>query len=160
MRNDGEAELFGRDPERSLLLELLESSLRSSGSAMVLRGVAGIGKSALLRLAEAQARQRGMSVLAVTTVPTETGVPYAGVDQLLGTLMAGQPAESRRLWEAALGRADEPGSPAERYQLARAALNGVTTSAGRGRVLIVDDAQWLRNAWNARTRLRSRACRC
>lgn len=70
MRNDGEAELFGRDPERSLLLELLESSLRSSGSAMVLRGVAGIGKSALLRLAEAQARQRGMSVLALDELGT------------------------------------------------------------------------------------------
>nr|WP_221380293.1 LuxR family transcriptional regulator [Actinoplanes polyasparticus] len=149
MRDDGEGELVGRDQEQSMLLEVLDGCLRSSGSTLVLRGVAGIGKSALLRLAEAKARQRGMSVLAVTTVPTETQLPYAGIDQLLGTLLANQPAESRRLWEAALGRAGEPGSPAERYQLARAALNGVTTAAGRGRVLIVDDAQWLdQESWD------------
>lgn len=149
MRNDGEVELVGRSREQDLLLELLERCLLSSGSTLVLRGAAGIGKTALLRLAGSQAQQRGMSVLTVTTVPTETRVPYAGVDQLLGTLLAKSSSASRGLWEAALGRAGEPGSPGERYQVARAALNCITTSAGRGRVLIVDDAQWLdRESWD------------
>ncbi|MEU8821607.1 AAA family ATPase [Actinoplanes sp. NPDC048796] len=149
MRNDGEAELFGRDHERSLLLDILGRCQRSSGSTLVLRGVAGIGKSALLHLAEAKARQQDMSVLAITAVPSEAQLPYAGVDQLLGPLLASQPPESRTSWETAVGRTAGAGSPAQRYQLARAALNCVTTSAGQGRVLIVDDAQWLdRESWD------------
>ncbi len=149
MRDDGEVELFGRSQEQSLLLDLLERCSLSNGSTLVLRGVAGIGKSALLRLAGAQARRRGMSVLAVTTVPSETHLPYAGVDQLLETLLVNQPIESRRLWDAALGRADGSGTAAERYQLARAALSCVTTSPGPGRVLVVDDAQWLdQESWD------------
>lgn len=149
LRNDGEPELFGRDQEQSSLLELLDSCSRSNGSTLVLRGAAGIGKSALLRLAAAQAQQRAMSVLTVTVVFTETQVPYAGVDQLLGSLLAEESPESRRLWDAALGRAGEPSSTAERYQLARVALNCVTGSSGTGRVLIVDDAQWLdQESWD------------
>ena len=149
MHDDGEVQLFGRGQERSLLQELLERCSLSSGSTLVLRGSAGIGKSALLRLAEAQARQWGMSVLAVTTVPSETQLPYAGVDQLLGTLLASQPIQSRSLWVSALGRTGESGNAAERYQLARAALNCVTASTGPGRMLIVDDAQWLdRESWD------------
>ncbi|WP_250007645.1 AAA family ATPase [Actinoplanes sp. M2I2] len=149
MRDDDEVELFGRAHEHSLLLEMLERARLSSGSTLVLRGDAGIGKSALLRLAGEQARERGMSVLAVTAVPTETRLPYTGVDQLLGSLLSSGPAAWRSRWEAALGRAGEPDSPAESYQLARAALTGVTTSAGPGRVLIVDDAQWLdQESWD------------
>ena len=135
-----------------MLLGILDDGLRSAGSTMVLRGTAGIGKSALLQLAEAEARQRGMSVLSVTAVPTESQLPYAGVDQLLGTLLAGQGAGSRDLLDAALGRAGEPGSPVERYRLARAALDSLTSSAGHGRVLVVDDAQWLdRESWDILT---------
>jgi DNA-binding CsgD family transcriptional regulator len=152
LQNYGEAELLGREPERVMLLEILDQSLRSAGSTMVLRGAVGIGKSALLRLAEAEARQRGMSLLSVTAVPTESQLPYAGVGELLGTLLAGQSADSRHLLDAALGRAGEPGSPVERYRLARAALNSVTSSVGHGRVLVVDDAQWLdQESWDVLT---------
>ncbi|MEV4352402.1 AAA family ATPase [Actinoplanes sp. NPDC049596] len=143
--DDEELELFGRGREQSLVRNLLESCLRSNGSTMVLRGAAGIGKSAVLRLAGAQARQQGMSVLTVTMVPTETHLPYAAVDELLGRL----PAEAGSLGEAASGPEGDAGSPAERYQLARAALNRVTGSTGAGRVLIIDDAQWLdRESWD------------
>src|SRR6185312_13299785 len=138
LQNDSDGELFGRDHERSLLLEILGRCLQSSGSTLVLRGVAGIGKSALLRLAETQARQSGMSVLAITAVPSEAQLPYAGIDQVLATLVD-HPTASRDSWDAALGRTGQAGSPAQRYQLARAALNRVTASPGRGRVLIVDD---------------------
>jgi hypothetical protein len=58
LRNYGEIALIGRDPERVILRETLETSHRSGGSTLVLRGTVGIGKSALLRLAEAEARQR------------------------------------------------------------------------------------------------------
>lgn len=81
MRNYGEMELLGREPERAMLGEILETSHRSGGSTLVLHGTVGIGKSALLRLAETEARQRGMSVLSVTAVPTEARLPYAGIDQ-------------------------------------------------------------------------------
>jgi ABC-type nitrate/sulfonate/bicarbonate transport system ATPase subunit len=79
-------ELLGREPERAMLGEILETSHRSGGSTLVLHGTVGIGKSALLRLAEMEARQRGMSVLSVTAVPTEARLPYAGIDQLLEAL--------------------------------------------------------------------------
>jgi hypothetical protein len=149
LRDDGGAELLGRGPEQALLVGILDSGLRSGGATIVLRGVAGIGKSALLGLAETAARNRGMSVLTVTAVPTESRLPYAGIDQLLETLLMGQSASARGLWEAALGRAGEPAGTVERYQLARAALNSVTTAPGPGRVLVVDDAQWLdRESWD------------
>ncbi len=149
MRNDGGVELLGRSAEQALLVGVLDSGSRAGGSTIVLRGVAGIGKSALLGLAVTEARTRGMSVLTVTAVPTESQVPYAGIDQLLKTLLVGQPASARRLWEAALGRSGEPAGTVERYQLARAALNSVTTSPGPGRVLVVDDAHWLdRESWD------------
>ena len=121
--------LLGRSRERSLLRDVLDNVQRSSGATLVLRGAAGIGKSALLRLAETEARQRGLSVRTVTAVPTETQLPYAGIDQLLG------PAPDD--------------APAERYQRARSVLAAVTAPGGPGRVLIVDDAQWLdRESWD------------
>ena len=58
-------ELVGREREIAGLEGLL-SSPSTTGGALVLRGEPGIGKSALLRLAEHTARARGFTVLTAT----------------------------------------------------------------------------------------------
>jgi hypothetical protein len=65
--------LPGRDRERTVLLELVE---REQPLFAVVHGIAGVGKSALLRAFAGDARERGARVLEVdcrTVEPTESG---------------------------------------------------------------------------------------
>jgi hypothetical protein len=65
--------LPGRDRERAVLLELVE---RERPLFAVVHGIAGVGKSALLRAFASDARERGVRVLEVdcrTVEPTESG---------------------------------------------------------------------------------------
>ena len=54
--------LLGRDAEIELLASLLDG-IREGGGALVLYGEPGIGKSRLLAVAAAFARERGFTVL-------------------------------------------------------------------------------------------------
>ena len=143
------AELIGRDAEQRVLTGVLDQVLDANGSTLVLTGSAGIGKTALLRHAILRARALGMSVLSVTAVPTEAQLPYAGAHQLLRPLLVDQAPDTQMLWDAAIGGAGEPDRPVERYRLALSVLSSVTTGTGRGRILVVDDAQWLdQESWD------------
>src|SRR5437868_14618479 len=63
--------LVGRDAELRDLLTLLDGTKEGGGGALVLYGEAGIGKSALLGAATAEATARDARVLSVTGVPAE-----------------------------------------------------------------------------------------
>lgn len=142
-------ELLGRVGEQQTLTSTLANALASRGCTLVLRGAPGIGKTALLADVVTRAEERNLTVLSVTAVQTEAQLPYAGVHQLLGTLIEAQPAKTRQLWNAALNRPGEEESPVERFRLALAVLTAVTSKAGSGRLLVVDDAQWLdRESWD------------
>ena len=58
--------LYGRDAERSIVGELLEDARESRSGVLVIRGEAGIGKSALLE--DARERAADMRVLACNGV--------------------------------------------------------------------------------------------
>ena len=73
--------LYGRDPERARIGGLLEAARASRSAALVLRGEAGIGKSALLE--DARERAGDMYVLAARGVESEAELPFAGLHQLL-----------------------------------------------------------------------------
>ena len=73
--------LYGRDPERAQIGALLEAARASRSGALVLRGEAGIGKSALLE--DARERAGDMQVLAARGVESEAELPFAGLHQLL-----------------------------------------------------------------------------
>jgi DNA-binding CsgD family transcriptional regulator len=56
------ASLVGRDSETALLTGLMKEAARGRGSAVLIQGEPGIGKSALVRAAVAQAREIGCQV--------------------------------------------------------------------------------------------------
>lgn len=70
--------LFGREPELALLRALLDEP-SERGSALVVRGDAGSGKSALLVEAGRHAEETGKLVLRATGVESEARMPFAGL---------------------------------------------------------------------------------
>jgi len=134
--------LVGRDDERSRIASVVSRVAESSGGAMVLRGAAGMGKSALLRVAGELARQRGVRVLSVTGVQAEARLPFAALRQLLQPLRKQAP-----------GATDGSGEPAEPepHTAGLATLELLSSAASAEPIcLVVDDAQWIdRQSWEA-----------
>src|SRR5690242_11091912 len=107
------AALLGRDAELAQLYRIVES-LTDQGGAFVVRGEAGIGKSALLTAAAERARALGAVVLTAEGVESEAQFPFAGLHQLLLPSMALSdrlPAPHRHALEMAFGIAPHGGSP-------------------------------------------------
>ncbi|WP_330230448.1 AAA family ATPase [Nocardia sp. NBC_00508] len=141
---NGSRGLVGREEYLSLLRGLLDRAVAGNGSALVLRGEAGIGKSALLAAVRDTAIERGLTVLSAVGVENEAGLPFATLHQLLHPLMSEAeklPLTQQRTLRAALGQED--GTP-DLYSVALAVLQLVGEAAGQcPTVLIVDDLQWL-----------------
>jgi hypothetical protein len=74
--------LFGRRRELNVLDGLVDG-IGDRGAALLVQGPAGIGKSALLTVARAAAVSRGIQVLTVTGVQSETHLPFAALHQLI-----------------------------------------------------------------------------
>ena len=137
------AGLRGRDSECARLDELI-SALRSGESrSLVLRGEAGIGKTALLQYLVASASD--LTVVQIVGVESEIKLEYAGLHQVcmpmldrLDTL----PGPQRQ----ALAIAFRSGSGAapDRFLVGLAVLS-LLSEAARERPLlcVIDDAQWL-----------------
>lgn len=77
--------LLGRQAECSALDRLLADAIAGHSGAMVLRGEAGIGKSALL--AYVSERAHGMYVVKVVGVESEMELAYSGLQQLCGPML-------------------------------------------------------------------------
>ncbi|HEY3483538.1 MAG TPA: AAA family ATPase, partial [Streptomyces sp.] len=138
--------LFGRKAEQERIAELLDDAREGRSGVLVLRGDAGVGKSALLDLARAEAA--GMTVLYACGIESEARLPYAGLHQLLrpvlGLLDRLPPPQADAL-RAAVGLADGLGS--EWFLVSLAVLSLLAESADENPVLcIVDDAHWLDDA--------------
>jgi hypothetical protein len=73
--------LYGRSAQCGLIDNVLDDARRGRARALVLRGEAGIGKSALLQYAAEQAGDA--RVLDVRGVQAESGLPFAGLHALL-----------------------------------------------------------------------------
>ncbi|WP_082456688.1 LuxR family transcriptional regulator [Frankia sp. CgS1] len=135
----------GRGEERRRLEVLVAGAKNGEGGVLVLRGEAGIGKSALLDHLRRSAQ--GMRVIEATGSQFETELPFAALHQLcvpaLGDLAA-LPPPHRAALEAAFGLAD--GTP-EMFRIGMAALELLVTAAGSEPVLcLVDEAHWLDDA--------------
>jgi predicted ATPase len=101
--------LVGRTPELELLGGLLDR-VRDGGGAVVVRGEAGIGKSALLVEAGRRGSGRGMRVLRAAGVQSEAHLPFSGLHQLLRPILAeveDLPAPQRAALLAAFGMSEE-----------------------------------------------------
>jgi predicted ATPase len=73
--------LHGRRAECDALGRLLADARRSRSGVLVVRGEAGVGKSALL--GHAAGRADGMAVLRAGGVESEAELPFAALHQLL-----------------------------------------------------------------------------
>jgi len=74
--------LLGRDRELGELYGLIDG-IDLGGWVMVVRGEAGIGKTALLETASVRALQRGAAVTRAIASESESPLAFAGLHQLL-----------------------------------------------------------------------------
>jgi DNA-binding CsgD family transcriptional regulator len=122
---------------------LLDGVRRGASGSLVVRGEAGIGKTALL--AYAAERASDMTVLAVTGVQGESDLAFAGLHGLLLPIvdaLDGVPAPQRAPLAAALGLA--PGEGRDRFLVSAGVLSLLAAGAESRPILcLVDDAQWL-----------------
>ncbi|WP_166344886.1 helix-turn-helix transcriptional regulator [Phytoactinopolyspora limicola] len=79
--------LHGRAAEQAEIGTLLAAARSASGTAMVVRGDIGMGKSALLEQAVRSAGD--LRVLVIRGVPAEAHVPYAALHRLLRPVLGG-----------------------------------------------------------------------
>ncbi|MER6943114.1 AAA family ATPase [Nonomuraea sp. NPDC000554] len=138
--------LFGREAELKALAELVDDPGDRRG--VLLRGEAGIGKSALVAEAVTAASAAGLRVLTTTGVEAEQNLAYAGLHQLLYPVRAGVsalPAPQRDALCSALGLA-EAAEPSV-YLVGLATLTLLAEAAAARPLLVVaEDVHWLDRA--------------
>ncbi|MEV6303080.1 AAA family ATPase [Actinoplanes sp. NPDC051861] len=133
--------IVGRRAELQVLDGLLAEAANGAGGVTVVRGEAGVGKSALLEHTVERAGALGMRVLPTAGVQAEVHVPYAGLHRLLRTA-----PDLGRMAQAVL---DAPDTLP--YRAAAVLLDLFAGStADPALLLAVEDAHWVDAAsWDA-----------
>jgi DNA-binding CsgD family transcriptional regulator len=138
--------LYGRDPERSRIGELLDGARASQSAVLVISGEPGVGKSALLE--DARDLADGMRVLSGEGVESEAHLPFAALHQILRPVLGhveDLPQPQATALRGALGLA--AGGSDDRFLVSLAALSLLAEAAeGQPLLCLVDDAQWLDDA--------------
>jgi DNA-binding CsgD family transcriptional regulator len=135
--------LVGRFAERASLERLLADAREGRSGVLLLRGEPGIGKTALLSYAAAQAQ--GFTVVQTRGVESEAELAFAGLADLTRPLLYYLPGLPR-VQAAALKGALALGPPVtgDRFTIAVATLTLLGAAAERQPLLVVvDDAHWL-----------------
>ena len=137
------AGLVGRERVCAVIDRLLERAERGESGSLVLRGEAGVGKTALLRYAAARAV--GTTVLSVTGIEAESDLDFAGLHSLVRPivgLLPRLPAPQRDALAAGLGLMPAAGS--DRFLVSAGVLSLLAEAAEECPLLcVIDDAQWL-----------------
>ena len=125
---------------------LLEDVHGSQSAVLVIRGEAGIGKTALLRHCARTAC--GFRVAQIAGIESEMELPFTGLHQLCAPLLSGLdalPAPQQDALRVALGLS--AGDGPDRFLVGLAALGLLAeVAAERPLACFVDDAQWLDSA--------------
>src|SRR4051794_5586431 len=138
--------LLDRTSECQFLDRLIADLQAGESTALVLRGEAGGGKTALLEFLALRAS--GCRIVRASGAESEMELPFAGVHQLCASMLDqvdGLPVPQRDALSTAFGLS--AGKPPDRFLVALAVL-GLLAEAARARplVCILDDAQWLDRA--------------
>lgn len=138
--------LLGRHAECQAFDRLVEALHAGQSRSLVLRGEAGVGKTALLDYLLDQVAD--CRVVSATGVQAEMELPFAALHQLLAPmldLLDSLPGPQRDALGTAFGI--HAGPPPDRFLLGLAVL-GLFAKAAERRplVCVIDDAQWLDRA--------------
>jgi DNA-binding CsgD family transcriptional regulator len=139
-------DLVGRTYECRQIDGLIEAARVGYSGVLVVRGEAGIGKSALLEYATSSAS--GFQVIRATGVESEMELPFAGLHQLCARMLdeiALLPGPQRDAMRTALGLAS--GGAPDRFLIGLALLGLLSEISEKAPLLVVvDDAHWLDTA--------------
>jgi DNA-binding CsgD family transcriptional regulator len=139
-------ELVGRGSECEALDRLIDDVLASTSRVIVLRGEAGVGKSALLRYLSQ--RVAGWHIASAAGIESEMELAYSGLHQLCAPMLSQLellPLPQHDALATVFGRSTGP--PPDRFLVGLAALTLFTEVAEqRPLVCIVDDMQWFDHA--------------
>jgi predicted ATPase len=143
---DNRPVLRGRRRECAALDGILDGVRQGRSAVLVLRGEAGVGKSALLAYAADAAS--GLRVARAAGVDSEMELAFAGLHQLCGPLIDRRdrlPEPQREALETAFGLT--AGQPQDRFLVGLAVLSLLAeVAAEQPLVCVVDDLQWLDRA--------------
>ncbi|MFC8528528.1 AAA family ATPase [Nocardia sp. NPDC057227] len=134
--------LLGRAAELARIDALLAAARAGRSGALVLRGEAGIGKTALLEYAAAA----GLPTVRGAGIESEAELPFAALHLLVrGADLGALPPRQRAALDGAFGLAEQ--DPADRMLIGLAVLSLLAEEAADGPLLcLVDDAHWLDRA--------------
>lgn len=142
------ADLVGRHAECRAIDQLLVDAQAGSSGTLLVRGQAGIGKSAFLAYARDTAAASGFRVEGAVGAESESQFAYAGLHQLCASLLehSGVLTEPQQAAiEVAFGLRD--GAAPDQFLLGLAVLNLLAEVAERTPLLcVIDDAQWIDDA--------------
>lgn len=138
--------LQGRRAEVEQLERMLADASEGRSGVLVLRGEAGIGKTALLD--DVVRRATGFTVVRATGVESEVELPYAVIQRMCARFadrIARLPEPQLVALDTAIGR--RAGPPPDRFLVGLGMLGVLADAAEDGPVLcVVDDAQWVDSA--------------
>jgi DNA-binding CsgD family transcriptional regulator len=138
--------LLDRTSERELLDRILANVREGQSAVLVIRGEAGIGKTALLQYAAREGS--GFQVIQVTSVEAEMELPFAGIHQLCAPLLDRLdtlPQPQQDALNVALGLV--AGDVPNRFLVGLAVLGLLSAAAEEQPLLcLVEDSQWLDDA--------------
>jgi DNA-binding CsgD family transcriptional regulator len=135
--------LVGREAHRARIDALVEAACAGRSGVLLLRGEAGLGKTALCDYAAERAA--GMTVLRARCAAAETELAFSALADLLRPVLAHLEALPRPQADAlAAALALGPPTGGDRFTVCAATLSLLGVLAEDGPVLVlVDDAQWL-----------------
>jgi DNA-binding CsgD family transcriptional regulator len=155
MRARASGRLLDRDAETGAIIAAISAAVAGSGSALIVEGVAGIGKTALLTQARELAARQGMTVLSARSGEFEGSYPWGVVRQLFDRIVRDDSADgprqllrdAGRLAAPALGLSNPDGSSGGQRDEEFAILHGLywlTADMARTTpvLLMVDDLHW------------------
>jgi DNA-binding CsgD family transcriptional regulator len=142
-QHEGHAAMFGRQSELAVLDGLVAGARAGQSQVLVLRGEAGIGKTALLEYLETRAV--GCHIVRLAGVEAEMELAYAGLHQLCAPFLDRLnrlPDPQRSALGTAFGLTG--GEAPDRFLVGLAVLDLLADRAEQQPLIcLIDDAQWL-----------------